>query len=272
MGSQLGERHDVVVGAHVPAALRQLADASVAVAVVGHVKFERRRTTAHERTARIDAGAFAVGDQGAVEDRHVRRVDAAFERLQPTALLDDFRDMAVAGWHPGEGERWRWRHLLSRPHKGPHDAAQLEGRVVLDVDLVGEAVFAGLVHLIDTVAVNVVFPAVVDAAQAALFVPAEPQRDAAVRAELVEQADPPLGVTEGNESFAEGLYSDWLSVRLCQLAFQQDRHPVAPQHLAHRRSRSRPGDQLVVLATQHAAPPRSAILSSEVHARPCHLR
>ena len=57
--SKLGERHDVVVAAHVPTTLGQFAHARVAIAVVGQVHLERRRAAAHERTARVDARSLA---------------------------------------------------------------------------------------------------------------------------------------------------------------------------------------------------------------------
>ena len=67
---------------------------------------------------------------------------------------------------------------------------QLERRVVLDVDLVGEAVFARLVQLIDAVALDVEFPAVIDAPETAFLVAPKEQRDPAVGTELVDKADP----------------------------------------------------------------------------------
>ena len=77
-----------------------------------------------------------------------------------------------------------------------------------------------------------------------------------MRTQLVEQAESPVRITEGDQAFAEDLDLDGLAVRLSHLAFEQDGHPVAAQDLAHRRPGPRPGDQLIVFSAQHARPPR----------------
>src|SRR5207237_6347866 len=123
----------------------------VAIAVLGQVDFKYRRSAADKWAARIDTRPGAAGGERTVQDRRMRRVDATFERLQPVALLDHFGHVAVAGWRLGELEPRRSRRLVRRPHIRPDNPAQLEYRIVLDVDLVLEAVFSGLVELVDTV-------------------------------------------------------------------------------------------------------------------------
>ena len=113
----------------------------------------------------------------------------------------------------------------------PDDISELKGGIGSGVDLLLE--LHGLVHLIDAVAVDVELPAVVDAAEAALFVPAEPEGGAAVGAELVEEADAPVGVTEGDEAFAEEPHPDGRTVRLRQLPGEEGRHPVPSHDLTH---------------------------------------
>ena len=56
---------------------------------------------------------------------------------------------------------------------------------------------------------------------------------AAVRAELVDQADLALGVAERQQLLAENLHAHLRAVRLGDLPRQQDRHPVAAS-VAHR--------------------------------------
>jgi len=90
MLSQLRERHDVVVRADIAAALRHFAYPRVAIAVLGHVDLELRRSAAHERTARIDPRPQAGRCQRAMQNRRVGGIDPTFEGLQPVALLDDF--------------------------------------------------------------------------------------------------------------------------------------------------------------------------------------
>ena len=69
-----------------------------------------------------------------------------------------------------------------------------------------------------------------------------------MRAKLVHKADAVLGVAKGDELFAEQLHAHRRAIGLGQFARHQRRHPITPQHLAHRGSRSDPGDQLVVFA------------------------
>ena len=67
---------------------------------------------------------------------------------------------------------------------------------------------------VENVAAHVHFPAVVNAAQAALFVAAEEKRRAAVRTVLVEQTDPALAVAKGDEVFTEQAHADRRAVWL----------------------------------------------------------
>src|SRR5205809_5683012 len=111
-----------------------------------------------------------------MEDRRVRGVDAALERLQPVALLPYFRDVAMALRHLRPLESGGCRYQLARSHIGPNHPAHLGGRISRQVNLVTELL--RLVHLIDTVAGDVELPAVINAAQARLLVASEPQRGA----------------------------------------------------------------------------------------------
>ena len=141
-------------------------------------------------------------------------------------------------------------------HIGPDDAALLVGGIGLHLDLVAE--LARLVHLLDALAGDVVFPAVIDAAQPVLLVAAEPQRRAAMRAELVDHADLAVGGAEGDEVLAQEPHADRRAIRLRQLPRQQRRNPIAAHGLAHRRPGADPGQTLVLFARQHGLPPSSA--------------
>ena len=57
-------------------------------------------------------------------------------------------------------------------------------------------------HL-QAIAGGVELPAVIDAAQAALFIATEEQRGAAVRAAMIEDADAARAVAEGDQPFAK---------------------------------------------------------------------
>src|SRR6185312_1983616 len=125
----------------------------VAIPVIGEIDLQRCCATADEGAAWIDARSIGGGAQSSMQNRRVRRVDAAFERLQPVAFLDDLRDMAMARGHTRELEARRWRGFLDRAEIRPDNAARLDRRIVLDAHLIGEAIVAGLVHLLDAVAV-----------------------------------------------------------------------------------------------------------------------
>src|SRR5205814_1477691 len=99
-----------------------------------------------------------------------RGVDAALQRLQVVTLLNDLGDMPAAFRNLGPGEFRRRRHLVDRAEISPHDATELDRRIGGDVDAVLELVLRGLVELIDAVAFDVEFPAVIDAAEAAFLV------------------------------------------------------------------------------------------------------
>ena len=101
---------------------------------------------------------------------------------------------------------------------------------------------------------DVVLPAVVRAAQSRFLVPAEPQRHAAVRAELVHQAIPALGVTEGDQPLRQQLDAHRRAVVLRKLLREEGGHPVLPEQGAHRRPRPGLGKQLVDLLLQHDCP------------------
>ena len=83
-----------------------------------------------------DAGAAGVALERAMQDRGVRGVDAAFERLQPVALLPD---LLTWRWVSGA-----WVHsnpaaagiCSCGPMIGPDDAAQLDRRIGRQPDFV----------------------------------------------------------------------------------------------------------------------------------------
>ena len=101
--------------------------------------------------------------------------------------------------------------------------------------------------------VDVELPAVIDAAQAAFLVAPEIQRDAAMRAEFLDQADAALGVAERDEVLAEQADAHRRAVGLGDLARKQRGDPVAAHRVAHRRARADAGDEFVLLARQHGA-------------------
>src|SRR5581483_1320036 len=101
----------------------------------------------------------------------------------------------------------------------------------------------GFEHL----AFNVIFPAVVNAAQAALFVAAEKQRSAAMGAMLAEQADASGAVAKGDQILAEQAHAHRRAVRLGNLLGEQRGNPVAAEELARGAAGMNAGQEIVVL-------------------------
>src|SRR5262249_1734500 len=108
-------------------------------------------------------------------------------------------------------------------------------------------------HL-DGLAGDVVFPAVIRTAQAALFVAAEPEGDTAVRAELVDEAVTAFRVPERQEPLGEDLDAHRRAVVAWKLLREKPRQPVATEELPHRRPPTRLGQQFVDLGAQHGRP------------------
>src|SRR6266699_6845436 len=193
-----------------------------------------------------------VGGQiPAVQERNMAGIDAALDRLQVVALLPPLGGDAMrrGQMHPLEVRQRRL--FLRRPHVGPDDSAQLHARVGLELDALAHAAFFRLRGQVHALAVHVVLPPVIRAAQPALLVAAEPQRHAAVGAELVDQGDSPLRIAEGNQLLSEQFHADGRAVALRQLPVEQRGYPVAPEQLAHRRAGAGAGEEFIHLAGQH---------------------
>ena len=82
------------------------------------------------------------------------------------------------------------------------------------MELLLEVAIAGLRRHIKHVAVDAVFPAVVDAPQAAVFVAAIEKRGSAVRTTLAEQANASLAVAKSNQLFAQQPHANGRTIRL----------------------------------------------------------
>src|SRR5262245_33670428 len=141
--------------------------------------------------------------------------------------------------------------MLRRRHIGPQHATPLDQRIILQLDPGAKAAFERLRRNVDTLACHVVLPAVIRAAQPALLVASEPERDAAVGAELVDQPEASVRVPKGQQPLREQFDADRGPFILGQLARQERRQPIAPEQIAHRRARTGLGQQLVLRSRQH---------------------
>src|SRR6266568_2204764 len=193
-----------------------------------------------------------VGGQiPAVQERNMAGIDAALDRLQVVALLPPFGGDAMrrGQMHPLEVRQRRL--FLRRPHVGPDDSAQLHARVRLELDALAYSALFRLGGQVHALAVHVVLPPVVRAAQPALLVAAEPERHAAMGAELVDDADAPFAVAERDQVLSQQLHANGGAVALRQLPVEQRGYPVAPEQLAHRRAGARAGKEYIHLLGQH---------------------
>ena len=104
---------------------------------------------------------------------------------------------------------------------------------------------------VGAIAVAIEFPAVVDAADAALLVAAEEHRRAPVRTIRVDEADDSVGVAEREEVFAQKPHAHRRAVLLGQFLRQGGGNPVAAEQFAHGRSASHARDPFVILRLEH---------------------
>src|SRR5258706_13723521 len=192
-----------------------------------------------------------AGQVPAVQERNMAGIDAALDRLQVVALLPPLGGdtMRRGQMHPLEVRQRRL--FLRRPHVGPDDSAQFHARVGLELDALAHAALFRLRGQVPALAVHVVLPPVVRAAQPALLVAPEPQRHAAVGAELLDHADSSLGIAEGNQLLSQQFRANRRAVALRQLPVEQRGYPVAPEQLAHRRAGARAGEEYIHLFGQH---------------------
>jgi hypothetical protein len=143
----------------------------------------------------------------------VRRVEAAFDALQPVALLDVARGEALGRRNLGPFEIGEFRFELGRAHIGPHGFAALDARIGAGFELRLDARERVVVHLrnarhVGAVSFDVEFQPIIDAAQSALFVAAEEERGRAVRAALVEEPEPAVRVAEEDEILTQQADAD----------------------------------------------------------------
>src|SRR5262249_37955985 len=88
---------------------------------------------------------------------------------------------------------------------------------------------------VDALPVNRELQAVIGATDAVLLIATEVERRTAVRAEFIDQPDLAVAVAKGEQLLAEDVRAHRWTIGLGDLAREQDRHPVAAHHVAHRR-------------------------------------
>src|SRR5262249_15894910 len=178
------------------------------------------------------------------------KIDAVFHRLQIVAFLQPLGDETLRWIDLGPLQRRRrWLHG-GWTHVSPHDSGFLDAGVRLQLDVLAKAALFGLGRQVDALPGHVIFPAVIGAAQAAFLILAEPERDAAMCAKLVDQADAPFTITKTNQAFAHQLGPYGWAIGFGNFRRQQKRRPIAAEQFAHQGART-DTTQLIVLLTRH---------------------
>src|SRR5512132_1867328 len=119
--------------------------------------------------------------------------------------------------HPRPFEARKRRLELRPAHIDPDDVAQLDARVGRQLDLSAKAARLGFGGDLGALTRDVVFPAVIGAAQSILLVASEPERYAAMGAELVDHPHAPLRVAKRQQPFRENLDAHRRSIWLAHL-------------------------------------------------------
>ena len=165
----------------------------------------------------------------------MRGVEIALDRLQPVAaaLHEAVLDLVLR--QERGFERRQVRRALALAHIDPDEAVLLGGEIGLGAHLVLEILVRRHVGHLETVAIDVVFPAVIDAAQTVLLVAPVEEGGAAMRAAVVEHADPAGAVAKRHQLLAEQHEADGRAVGH-EFGGKRRRNPVLPHEAAHRRA------------------------------------
>jgi hypothetical protein len=180
----------------------------------------------------------------------MRAVEAALGHLNPICVDVDAHQHAVALGQLHEGMACERRLLLFRAEIGPHHAASLDDGIGGRPELRRLAV-RWIVHDLQHLAVGAEFPAVIEAANAAIFHAAQRQRRGAMDAEFVEHADLAVAATEHDKVLAEQPLRNRRTARRGQPVRRADRQPEAPEQGPHRRSRANPAKPVILFARHH---------------------
>ena len=132
-------------------------------------------------------------------------------------------------------------------------------RIGLVFHLLGEGALRRLGRHFDDVAIDVDLPAVIEAAETAIFVTAVHERRAAVRAIFVENADLAVSVAEDHQILAKQTHLDRIAIRLRHFLDQAGGHPVPAENLSHRGVALDAAHQIVLVPGEHVVLPLASV-------------
>src|ERR1700741_4139254 len=105
-----------------------------------------------------------------MEETEMRGIDIAFQCLQPIAFAQRAAGEDLAFGEEQRLDRWERRRFLACAHIGPDDAVALDRAIGLGLDFVGEGMARLYIGHVEAIAVDIEFPAMIDAADAAFLV------------------------------------------------------------------------------------------------------
>ena len=246
IGDDEGVGDDAFGMAHHAVAVGQVLDHVVANPERGPVPADPRLAL-HQRALELVAADHLM------QHEEVPRVDDVLVVLQPVAVLDIADRVVAPEAHPAQLDIaaavrvddviGRKQGLAAgRAHIDEDEPAIFERRIGRLPHIEAPPGLLALAWHVDALALRVVKPAVVAAAQAALLDPAPFERGAAMRAMWVERADPALLVAKDDDLLAQQLF---LARQIAKLVRRAHGLPIAAHQFAHRAARLDAG-QLVI--------------------------
>ncbi len=172
-----------------------------------------------------------------MQERKVDRIDVAFVALEIVASLKDFGHRPVFSRHR-EKFIIRQQRRLARAHVSENHAARFATRVSAMMNLAAVSAAARLARLFEHAAGDIVKPAVIKAAQAAVFDAPITQVGAAMRTMQSKQTGPPLVVAKQHQVLVHDPNLQRRTARR-QLLAKRNRLPITPQEFAGGRLRTR---------------------------------
>src|SRR5262245_39596148 len=180
------------------------------------------------------------------------RIDADLERLHPVTVDHALEREGVAV-RRNEAIEMRKCRRLARSEIGEQDAALLHHWIGFLLDVSAEIAVVGLGRRLKALTVYVEQPAVEGTTQATILKPAICEIGTAVRTASANQTITAFVVLEDHKVFTE--QPDGLHRSVARkLVDQRRRLPIAPHQATRRRPGSGPGDEIVLLRTQHGCP------------------
>ena len=170
-----------------------------------------------------------------VQNADMRGIEASFHHVQEIAGKVDANDHALRRRNLHIFEATERRFLAGWAKIDPDHVARLARRIGFRPVAPQQPRVVRVRHFEDR-AVDRKRPAVQETTDAAIFHAAEGERRATVAAGVIQHADPSAAVPEGDVVFTEHREAARRGIRLRQVRRQQNRLPIAPHHLGHRRA------------------------------------